>query len=824
MPTNYKWNPGHYVFAVPATPIEEILPQIASINNLLGVQVRLEWKLFESALGVFTADPILELLDMCDKQAVPAGQPKKRLRILLTYKSFSASSYATPAYINSNENAKVDDGAPLYRTKTEPDGSVVPDLTKPVFGNYNYGTGWHPKFYNPWIRDRMIALFQYLGPILNGHPLLEDILMNETAMGGVQVPINGLDWDTDAGLQRFRERCTAHANSLFAIYMAAKAAFPNTMVGQFVNFPNTGKWSIIKDPTNPATTPGWPAGTALPPKMALNGITLGGPDSWVGDSSADNGPFQMYKAYKNVIHLAPSVQAANYSYPSHAAQKASAGDPSITIQQLYYKATTHPTDSSIVTLHGNHVAWAATDYNATGHSKTSWQEVKDFFKAKWESGPDAGVRAPGVNTAIPATLESPDIPVPPKPILSLVVDSGVSSTDKITNNGEVGVNRGGVTGGRVEFSTKPSGPWSETRPPLIQGINTWYARQFNSGGMVSEVSDPLTFEFCNLIPQLRYVTVRDLYAIVGFVHPINLTNSPRPAASAFTFKVNGVTKTTLTGTFVNEDQRRMRIDWTGALTGGETCTMSYAVPTTDTKFQDVAGNLIAAFTDAPCVNLIGLPELTTSATIVSIAGKAHLAATNDTTPLVVGTISEPIAATMQVEIQRQTNDGAFRLQGYATVVGTDWTWQEVNALPDAVYTYRARVQHGDLNSTASFSPLFSIGVDTDAPSPPAIESVVVRTGVAFPLTGTWGNGAGDTLSVTVAGVGVFTTANGLTITGSSWLVNMPPLGVGQYEVSASVTDAAGNEAFNETEARIVVTPSSFGRSALWLRTCARRPI
>lgn len=818
MPTNYKWNPGHYIFTTPNTGIDEVLPQIADINNLLGVQIRLEWKRFEPTFGNFTAAPILELLDKCNAQAVPAGQPKKRLRILMTYKSFGANSFATPEYIHNMEEAKVDDGAPLTYTDTGT-GAV-----RNVFGVYDYGVGWHPKFYNPWIRDRFIALFQYLGPILNNHPLLEDILLNETAFGGAQVPINGLNWNNPDGLQRFRERATAHANALFSIMMAAKAAFPNTMVGQFVNFPNTGKFSIIKDPTNPATTPGWPAGTALPPKMALNGLTLGGPDSWLGDTSADNGPFQMYKAYRNVIPLAPSVQNANYSYLNHADQTSDTGTPSITIQQLYYKATTHPTDPSVVTLHGNHVAWAAADYAATGHTKTSWEEVKDFFRDKWNSGPDAGNRSPGVNTAIPATLDSPTPSTPPKPVLSLVVDSGVSSTDKVTNNGTVGVDRGGITGGRVEFSTKAAGPWSETRPALVQGTNTWFARQFSSAGMVSDVSDALTFEFCNTIPQLRYITVRDLYAIVGFTHPINLTNSPRPGFSAFTFKVNGVTKTTLTGTFVNEDQQRMRIDWTGALTGSETCTMSYAVPSDDTKFQDVAGNLIAAFTDAPTINLIGLPELTTSASISSVAGKMAGGATNDTTPLVVGTISAPLShATMSVEIQRQKDSGAFRTVGYATVTGTDWTWQETAALADALYTYRARVQHGDLNSTAGFSALFSVSVDTLEPSAPTITSVEVSAGNAFTLRGTWGNGAGETLAVGIATLGTFTTANGLVISGINWSISVPPLPVGLYSVGASVTDSAGNVAFNETPAEIVVTPT-FGAASVILRFCARRPI
>lgn len=813
MPTNFKWNPGHYVYETNNTGIDEILPQIANIPNLLGVQVRVEWKALETAKDVYTADPILALLAKCNAQAVPAGQPKKRLRILLTYKSFSQGSYATPGYIQSDPLAQFDDGAPLYRKQAD---GVTDDLTRPVFGVYNYGVGWHPKLYAPWVADRLKKLLQALGPLLDGQPLLEDIYLNETAFGGAQVPINGLNWnDNGEGLAKFRERCTGIANGLWAAQLAGHAAFPTTVIGQYVNFPSTAKFSIIKDVTG--VTPG----TALPPKMALNGIGLGGPDAWLGDPSADTGPFPMYKAYKGVIPLSPSIQNDDYSYLKHA-DVPSNPSSSITIQDLYYKATTHPTDPTVVTLYGTHVTWSAADYAALGHTKTSWQEVKDFFTDKWTSGPDAGNRSPGVNTAIPATLTNPAPVTPAAPTLNLVVDSGVSSTDFVTNNGQIGVS-GVVSGGHAEYSTKASGPWSLTTPPLVQGTNTVYARQFSAEGMVSDVSAPLTFEFCNTTPVLRYITARDLYALIGFTHPINLTNSPRPGRLAFTVKVNGVVKTTTTGTFVNEDQKRLKLDWTGPLTGGETVTLSYAVPSDTTKFQDVAGNLVAAFTDVAAINLVGLPALTTSCAVATVGGASSGGATNNSSPLIAGTLSEPIASTMVVEVQRQKDAGAFKIIGYASGSGTSWSWQETEVLADASYTYRARVQHGDLNSTAGFSASFVVAVDTDPPSAPTIDSLIVNTGSAFTLTGTWGNGAGETLSVGVASLGTFTTANGLVVSGPLWSLSLSPLPVGSYSVGASVTDAAGNVAFNEDSAQIVVTPT-FGAASVILRFCKRRAV
>lgn len=823
MSTNFKWNPGHYVMTTPNTPFDEVLPQIASIPNLRGIQERIEWKELETAKDVYTAAPILTLLNQLDNQPVPAGTPKKRLRVLLTYKSFARGAYATPGYIQSDPLARFDDGAPLYRT--DADGNDI--LTQPVFGVYNYGVGWHPKFYNPWVADRFAKLMQALGPLLDGHPLLEDIYFNETAFGGAQVPINGLNWNNADGLQRFRERATGIANALFAAMTAGHQAFPTTVIGQYVNFPNTGKFSIIKDAANPALTPGWPAGTALPPKMARDGLGLGGPDAWLDDDSADNGPFQMYRSYRGVIPLSPSIQNADYSYLNHADQSADNPTGTITIQELYYKATQHPNnadsnpDNNVVTLYGTHVTWSAADYAAPApHTQSSWAEVKAFFLDKWNVGPDAGNLSPGVDTAIPATLLSPAPPVPAKPVLKLLVDSGVSATDLITNTATVVVDNP-VAGGTVEWSLRDSGPWSTTQPTLLQGVNQWYARQKNSVGMVSEVSDPFLFEFCNTTPSLAFATVRETYILVTWVHPINLTNAPRPSHTSFTVRVNG-NPITLTGTFVNEDQKRLRLDWTTPLTGGETVTVSYTVPTTN-QLQDVAGNLVAAFADVSCINLIGLPELTASAAITSVAGVGAGGFTRNTRPTLIGTVSETLAPTMDVVLHRQKKDGAFRFVEFINATGTSWTYTEPDILDDERYTYRVRVQHGDLVSTASWSPEFQVTIDTEPPGSPTIDSLQVRTGNAFTLTGTWSNDVGDTLQVAVAGVGVFTSLTGLVVSGVNWSLNLPALPVGRYNVGASTSDLAGNVAFNENPAEIIVTPG-FGKSAVILRTYKRRTV
>jgi uncharacterized repeat protein (TIGR02059 family) len=799
MSTNFKWYPGHYVLGAGDTKnLTTLLDGIAStttassnIPNLIGVQMRYVWKNLEkespagSGTYIYDFSSILADLQTLKTRSLAIGRDLY-MRILLQFKGIGGRG--APAYLRPGQSGyKSDYGIGVYTWGNKENPDAINE---------------HPALWIPAVEERLALFMEAMGAALDsiGRPagdiryLLSTIDFNETS------------WGNNDGVALTSDQQLKQKDALLRIQTRTKAKFPTTIVGHFVNFPT------------------YAVNTMCGP-MVDNGITLGGPDTWWDDSSVENGVYKKYADAQGKTAISPSIQNQNWEHNSHADATAtprvysiahlkdSSGNP--TLQNVYNRMTTTgvTVDGTFrAGLRGTHITWQAATWalhNSDGSltALKPWNLIRDFFWDLWSSpGPDYHSTTPGVVTTIPTKLESTPAPPPPPPTgtltLALTTDTGPSTTDKITSNPAVTVT-GASSGASLEYSTTSSGPWTTTTPAPVQGSNTWYVRQV-VGGTPGAASTGLTFTYDNDPPDLQQITVNDNVVLITFTDALNLTNTAgfKAPGSAFSVKQGG-SPVTVSGTFVNEDLKRVRLDLGASVTAGSTVTVSYTQPSSGTaRIQDLAGNYAASFADVSATNTTGMAAPTTTVSFTSVGGAASAGYTNSSAPAVVGTLSTALVGSERIELQRAPASGTYVTLGMLTSTGTAWTYAD-SGLTEGAYTYRARVRNGDL--VGAFSTVFPITVDLTPPLEPTVSGATVAYGIAATLTGTWSASAGDTLSVGV-GTETYTTANGLVITGISWSLDLPVLPPGYYAVTARTTDQAGNVALNEDQAALLVLP------------------
>jgi hypothetical protein len=799
MATVYKWYPGHYLLGAGSTrDLTTLLNGIASttaptsnIPNLIGVQIRYIWRQLEveepagSGTYVYKFQSILDDLQTLKARSDAIGR-KLYLRILLQFKGIGGRG--APNYLRPGQSGyRSEYGIGVYTWGNAENPDAINE---------------HPALWIPAVEERLALFMEAMGQELDsiGRPA-GDIRYHLST-----VDFNETSWGNNNGTALTSTQQAQQKDALLRIQQRTKVKFPTTIVGHFVNFPPY-------------------AVTNMCGPMIDAGITLGGPDTWWNDSSVENGVYLRYADAQGKTAISPSIQNQNWEHNSHADATATprvysiahlkdaSGNP--TLQKVYDRMTTTgvTVDSTFrAGLRGTHITWQAATWalhNPDGSlsSLKPWDLIRNFFYNKWITpGPDYQNTTPGVVTTIPSRLETSAPPPPPSPpggvTLALTTDTGPFNTDKITSNAAVTVTA--TAGATIQYATADTGPWSSTAPTPVQGTNTWYARQVVSG-TPSAASAPLTFVYDNDPPDLAQITVNANVLLITYTDTANLSNVTgfKAPLTAFVVKANGST-VAVTGAFVNEDMKRVRLDLGSSVASGATVTVSYTQPTSGTnRTQDYAGNYAANFTDAPVINTTGLSTPTTTATVVTVAGKTAGSSINSAAPAAVGTISAGLTGAEVLEIQRLSGSAStYTTLGNATVTGTDWTFAD-SGLAEGSHTYRARVRVGDL--LGPFSATFAVIVDLTPPLAPSVTGASVPWNQAPTILGSWGNGAGDTLSVAVGG-DIYTTANGLTIAGTSWTLALPVMEPGRYALTAVAVDAAGNIAVDEDDADLVVAP------------------
>ena len=175
--------------------------------------------------------------------------------------------------------------------------------------------------------------------------------------------------------------------------------------------------------------------------------------------------------------------------------------------------------------------------------------------------------------------------------------------------------------------------------------------------------------------------------------------------------------------------------------------------------------------------------------------------TNDTTPQLTGTVDDP-AATISVTV-----DG----NGYVATNNGDGTWTLAdNAISPALAegTYEVAVSATDAaGNTGNDGTTLELVIDTTPPSAPVVNPLTTNDNTPI-LTGTYDSADSAGLSVTVDGTTyVLGTDAELTNVVDAWTLDLsaiPPLGDGTYEVTATATDAATNQATDVSSNELVI--------------------
>jgi hypothetical protein len=216
--------------------------------------------------------------------------------------------------------------------------------------------GSNAAYWNANVQNRMILLVQQMGKQLDHYPNLEAVNFDEPAPG-IHDPV----WISN--------HLNDYLNGMMNVVLAAKAAFPHTVVLQYINWP-----------VQPI--PGMIA------QFKTAGIGVGGPDVFVNDEGLINGSYPYIKSVSGVLPIGMAVQYGDYSQKSGNGQIDPPGIPA-----LYHFAQQELKANYIFWMRRTKEPWNGSDYH---------QDLKNYLGTiNWAVDP-----AGGLNTACPAMLKN----------------------------------------------------------------------------------------------------------------------------------------------------------------------------------------------------------------------------------------------------------------------------------------------------------------------------------------------------------------------------------------------------------------------------------
>lgn len=319
-----------------------------------------------------------------------------------------------------------------------------------------------------------------------------------------------------------------------------------------------------------------------------------------------------------------------------------------------------------------------------------------------------------------------------------------------------------------------AGTWSLPQPtPLAQGGHTVRARATDAAGNGGPPSATHTFFVETVVPAAPVVLSPAAGARVADTTP-EITGTGEPGATV-TVRIDGTELGTAT------------VGATGSWTLTPSTPLSQGEHAVSASQADAAGNL-----GPPAGHTFTIDTQAPAAPV--LIDPADGSSTSNTTPVYTGT-GEP-GATVTVTV-----DG--------TAIGTspvaaDGRWSRTSPVPLAEGVHQVSAAQTDPTGNASgVSALHTFTVDTAAPSAPVITSPtegMLTRDTTPQITGTGEAGATVAVSIDDVMVGTTTAAED-----GSWTFLPPtPLATGAHTVSASQSDAAGNDSPSSAPVGFVV--------------------
>ena len=211
--TPVKWHPGHYYAIMdhgknsPAY-LSQVYSELQQTPALRGIQIRYSWRELEGEEGEYDFSSIAKRLSELSAM-------NKRLVIVIETKS-SLGNF-------SKDGERT---VPIYLGTTKSEGGEF------ACGGPDH-LGWNIKLWNPFVRDRMIALVRALGQRFNSNPYFEGIGLSETAINDPIQPLTAI------------QKNNYYAN-LLSVQKQMRNSFPNTLTFQFISYPRSIMESFTK--------------------------------------------------------------------------------------------------------------------------------------------------------------------------------------------------------------------------------------------------------------------------------------------------------------------------------------------------------------------------------------------------------------------------------------------------------------------------------------------------------------------------------------------------------------------------------------------------
>lgn len=251
-PAGVKWHPGHYIY-VGGGDVTKVL---LTLPHFRGVQKAYSWRQFEPEMGRYDFSALRADLALAKKHG-------RQLVMQFTHKSFTEGARSVPDYITGPEY-----GGGVYVT---------------VHGSFN------PVLWNRNVATRLDAVIAALGREFDRDPNLEAVNLPETA------PNAYLDRTPQAGVETYTEKICVEA--LKQAMTTLRRSFPNTVVIQYTNFPQT----LLDELTD---------------YEKEIGVGMGGPDVYPGVSPSlkdpQKGVYRLYAKLAGTVPMGAAVQSTNY--------------------------------------------------------------------------------------------------------------------------------------------------------------------------------------------------------------------------------------------------------------------------------------------------------------------------------------------------------------------------------------------------------------------------------------------------------------------------------------------------------------------------------
>ena len=183
--------------------------------------------------------------------------------------------------------------------------------------------------------------------------------------------------------------------------------------------------------------------------------------------------------------------------------------------------------------------------------------------------------------------------------LSLASDTGYSSTDNITSNGQVN-----VTGLDYawQYSTNNGSSWTNGSGSSFTlssaGANSVIVRQQNGSGVWQASSAPLEFYLDSTAPTLSSATVDNNKLTLNYNE--NLDSDNLPTVGDFSIVIDG--ETPISTSNVNISESSVILTLPSSVYNGQNVSVNYTAPSGDQAIRDIAGNKSSNLTSQAITN------------------------------------------------------------------------------------------------------------------------------------------------------------------------------------------------------------------------------